>query len=127
MTTKEQSADVRRALLLALLLAALWAVMAILRSDVTYHLAPLLIAAVPGLAASADRPPRRSVATRLAGLGLAAALGVTLLLSSLGRLDGPSLLPFGGAATESVLFAVVGGVAAWAFGGGLKVGSRKTA
>ena len=126
MTTKEHSANIRRALLLALFLAALWAVLAILRTGVTYHLAPLLVAAVPGLAAGDDKALGRGGATLLAGLGLAGALGVTLLLSALGRLEGPSLLPFGGAATEAVLFAVGGGVAAWAFGGRVKAGSRMT-
>jgi len=113
---KKTQAEIRRALLLALFLAALWAVLAIVRSGVTYHLAPLLVAAVPALGARAETAAGRVVPQRLAAVGLAGALGVTLLLSALGRLDGPSLLPFGGAATEAVLFSALGAAAAWGFG-----------
>ena len=116
MDSKEPPAEIRRSLLLALSLAVLWALLAIARTGVTYHLAPLLVAAVPGFAAGGDLTPGRGVAARLAAMGLGASLAVTALLSVLGRLGGPSLLPFGGAATEAVLFAFLGGRAAWAFG-----------
>ena len=116
MDSKEPPAEIRRSLLLALSLAVLWALLAIARTGVTYHLAPLLVAVVPGLAAGVELSAGRRVAARLAAMGLGGALAVTALLSVLGRLGGPSVLPFGGAATEAVLFAFLGGGAAWAFG-----------
>ena len=111
-----QSMDVRRALLLAAGLATLWAALAIAREGVTYHLAPLIVAAVPGIAGCSGQTIQRNVATRLAAVGLAGSLGVSLLLRILGRLEGPSLLPFGDATAEAVVFSGVGAVAGWLVG-----------
>ena len=121
-----KSAEIRRALLFTFFLAALWTVLAFASTGVTYHLAPLLVAAVPGLAAGAEKVLNRGVAERLAAVGLAGALGVALLLSALGRLEGPSLLPFGGAAMEAVLFSALGAAAAWLFGNRLTRIGRTT-
>ena len=118
------SPQIRRALLLAALLAALWTVLAIVRDGVTYHLAPLIVAAVPAIGTVGEKAPGRRVAGRLAGVGLAGALGITILLGALGRLEGPSLLPFGGAATEAVLFGTLGAGAAWLAGTRLAGGSH---
>ena len=64
-------------MLLALTLAVLWALLAIFRTGVTYHLAPLLVAAVPALAAGVELSPGRGVAAHLAAMGLGGALAVT--------------------------------------------------
>jgi hypothetical protein len=58
------------------------------------------------------------VIVRLAAAGVGIAVVTTVLLESAGLLEGPSLLPFGGAVDESLLGAVAGGtiglvVAAW--------------
>jgi hypothetical protein len=112
MVVNTHSLEIRRALLLEAALATLWVVMAIVREGVTFHLAPLIVVAAPTLAARTDQEVKPGVTRRLALVGLAGALGVTLLLTVLGRLEGPSLLPFGGAATEAVVFSAVGAVGA---------------
>ena len=75
----------------------------------TYHLAPLLVAiAIPGMV-GLDRigaTPRLVAMAAVAGVALA--LATTGLLGWYDRLVGPSLLPFGGAVAEAVVFAVGG-------------------
>lgn len=98
------------------MLAVIWLSAATIRPETTYHLAPLLVAgAVPLLSMpGASAPASRAVAAAaLGGAGLA--LGSTGVLAGLGNLEGPSLLPFGGAAAESILFSLVGSIAG--FGG----------
>ena len=99
----------RRAVSYGVFLAAIWVVAAALRPTTTFHLVPLLIAAALPVALGFDN---REVSPRaissLAGLGGTLALGVTGLLVLFDRLRGPSLLPSGGAITESVVFAVAG-------------------
>lgn len=95
-------------------LAALWFVVAAWRPEVTYHLAPLLIAATPPVIMSLDTTgsgPAHATRPGLVGAGVAGlAVGIiaTAVLSALGWLAGPSLLPVGGAATEAVAFAAIG-------------------
>jgi hypothetical protein len=83
--------------------AALWAVLAIVTTGVTFHLAPAIVA---GSGALVSR--RRSALWAGAGFGLAAL--VTVALSAGGHLEGPSLLPVGGAALESMVVAAAGAV-----------------
>lgn len=120
MQTMIKTAQARRALLLMGALAALWAVLAVARDGVTYHLAPLIVAAIPAPTAGYEGPLQPSWSAGLALIGAGSALGVTFLLAATGRMDGPSLLPFGGAAAEAVIFAVIGALAGWLFASGLK-------
>ncbi|MFH1330817.1 MAG: hypothetical protein ABIJ48_09245 [Actinomycetota bacterium] len=84
--------------------AAVWLVAAWLVDDTTFHLGPVLVAgAAPFLAT------RRRLNAWAFGLGAAVLVGVVLLAA--GRLDGPSLLPWGGALLETVVGAVAGGLA----------------
>jgi hypothetical protein len=82
----------------AFLFAALWVAVAGLRPDTTFHLAPLIVAAWPALT---ER--ELAGAVRMSLLGLFLTLATTTMLFSLGWLDGPSLLPCGGAISESIL------------------------
>jgi predicted aminopeptidase len=89
----------------------LWAVLAAVRPGTTFHLAPLLVAgAVPWLQRVEDRPARLA-AYRLAAVGIGIAVGTSVLLAIAGWLDGPTLLPFGGALEESLVGAIIGGLA----------------
>lgn len=93
-------------------LALLWAALAVRQPTVTYHLAPALVAAaVPATYGDQGgvRPSRRG-SLLLAGAGVGVALVVTAVLSAVDALRGPSLLPVGGAALESAVFAVAGGL-----------------
>ncbi len=119
----ERGRSIVKVLGFALGLAVLWAVLAIVRSTVTYHLAPLLVAAVPGFFARFDDSvglDRASfVILTIASAGIA--LAATGVLAA-GGLLGPSLLPFGGAALEGAVGAAIGAVI-----GLLLVGSRPVA
>jgi len=111
MTTDSSYSSVRsKGLLYGLGLAVLWAVLAGISPTTTYHLAPLIVASAPAIVDSlqGNRSMVRFVLN--AAVGLAMALTVTGILSASGVLDGPSLLPTGGAVMESVVFAVAGGV-----------------
>ena len=96
------------------LLAALWVLLAWLNPDVTYHLAPILVAgAFPvGHRLRVGQPltPVQGVATFIGSLiNLGVATGI---LTWAGKLEGPSLLPTGGAVLESVVFGVGAGAVA---------------
>ena len=112
MLTKIPSSLLLRGAFLTLGLAVLWVGVALLRSGTTFHLAPLLVAAAFPVAVSYDVEEPIS----LGGLVLAALLGLgialvgSLILAAAGVMTGPSLLPFGGATTEAVLFALVGAI-----------------
>lgn len=98
-------------------LVAVWLVAAALRPEVTYHLAPVLVAGALPVATVLDRndPPGTTRALALAaGVGFAVAVVVAVLLAAVGRLDGPALGPFTSALAESIVGA--------AFGAGLGFG-----
>lgn len=97
-----------KGLLYGLGLAALWVLLALISSTTTYHLAPLIVAGVPVIVDSSEQAGSTARLILLATLGVFLALAVTAVLSVSGSLDGPSLLPIGGAALESVLFAIAG-------------------
>jgi hypothetical protein len=122
MLTTLPTTDVRRAAIYTLGLAGLWVLVAAWRPQVTYHLAPLLIAAVPPIAITINDPAGRSRWTVVAAgsVGLIVGAGATAALSALGWLSGPSLLPTGGAAAEAIVFSFVGAV------GGTVVGVIRT-
>lgn len=91
-------------------LAAVWLAAAGVSGTTTYHLAPFLVAATLPIVLVFDAdiaPDVRAVITGAAAGGVLA-LVVTAVLALTDSLQGPSLLPFGAAATESVLFALAG-------------------
>jgi hypothetical protein len=81
--------------------AVLWIVAAGITRDVTYHLAPVIVAAAPVISYR-----QQPLGSAVLGFGLATA--IALGLAALGYLTGPSLLPFGGALLESVVGALIG-------------------
>lgn len=116
MKTTPELVHTRRLYTPAAGLTALWVVLAIARPGVTYHLAPLIVASLPAVAGGFEGRAEPMPVARLAGVGAGLALGTSLLLSSLGRLAGPTLLPFGGAALEAVIFSFLGALAGWILG-----------
>jgi len=91
-----------------LVLAAVWVLVAWLQ-DTTLHFAPLLVAAVVPLGmALAEKPPPYSRRLAGAAAGASLALAATAVLALAGHLDGPSLLPAGGAVAEAVAFSLAG-------------------
>ena len=110
----------RRAFGYAASLGAVWLVAAGFRPGTTYHLAPLLLAAVVPVVATIESPGRsRSALFGLGAGGALLAMMVTGALAWLDRLRGPSLLPFGGAAAEAVVFAIAGAAAGFVVAGRL--------
>lgn len=94
---------------LTVAMAVLWLAAGLLIDGTTFHLGPVLVAgAAPTMA------ERGRLGAALAGLGLAAATGS--ILAAAGHLDGPSLLPWGGAGMETAVGAVVGGLGGAALG-----------
>jgi hypothetical protein len=99
------------------ILAVSWAALAWFNPENTYHLFPLVIAgALPVSYRAGGRPPLSWPA------GLGAAVGglinvalITILLTVRDKLEGPSLLSFGDAAVEAIIFAMVGGLAGAVF------------
>jgi hypothetical protein len=89
-------------------LALLWTVLAWSNPTITYHLAPLLIASVFPIARALDRSPSIRELATTGWIGGAIAGGTTGVLGITDHLLGPSLLPFGGAVLESVVFAGLG-------------------
>jgi uncharacterized membrane protein YgdD (TMEM256/DUF423 family) len=91
--------------------AALWVALAVWRDGVTYHLAPAIVAAIPVLVyRGTDKTARPSTLLAASGAGTLLAIGAALVLALVERMNGPSLLPVGGALTESLVFAGVAGV-----------------
>jgi len=78
--------------------ALVWLVASFAVDGTTFHLAPVIVV---GAAAYTARKP-------VSGLlvGLAATLVVGLTLEAAGRLDGPSLLPWGDATLETAAFSI---------------------
>lgn len=109
-TTTPIAGGIRPAVLTGFGLGLLWLVLGIATGGTTYHLGPLLVAGVPALiyGLESSAPTIGRVLSLVAG-GLVLALSITVALAAAGKLGGPSLLPFGGAATEAVLFAFLGG------------------
>jgi hypothetical protein len=95
--------------------ALIWAVAAVVSPTTTFHLGPVIVAVSPVLF-SDHRPATRVIA---AGLGIAVAISFALAAS--GSLHGPTLLPWGGALAESLVFAAVGAIVS------LAIGTRRSA
>lgn len=83
--------------------ALIWIAAALLVEGTTFHLAPVIVAAAPAVRFPEWRVPG-------AAAGTAVAITVAVLLSVTGSLNGPSLLPIGGALFESIVAAVTGGI-----------------
>lgn len=94
-----------RRMLGSLLFAGIWVVIAANRPTTTFHLAPLIVAAWP---AFGERDLNKALPMALLG-GLIATATTSLLVIA-GWLNGPSLLPWGGAALESVVATAAGAV-----------------
>lgn len=111
--TNIPTSQLRRPVIISTGLALLWIVVALVRDGSTFHLAPALVAVVSPVVFAFDTEDEVSTrdAAFVAFAGLAVALVATLILTRADQLTGPSLLPFGGAVTESVVLAVVGAVA----------------
>jgi hypothetical protein len=104
--TDNSAANSLRALLYTIGFAVLWFGLAAIKPTTTYHLAPIIMPLVPaGVLLSSPISRRSATALPLVAGGLS--LATTALMSSFGYLAGPSLLPSGGAALESVVFTVV--------------------
>ena len=97
----------RTPLLYAAGFTALWTVLAWINPTTTYHLAPLLVPLIPWGIARSEGAALPSAATVAA---TALAIGAGLVLAAADRLQGPSLLPVGGALTETLVFALLAGV-----------------
>lgn len=114
-----------RAILYTIGFTALWMGLAIWRDGLTYHLAPILIPLIPAfIFRGAVEGGHRASAAVPIGLGGSMAVGGSLVLAALDRMNGPSLLPFGDALVESLIFSVLGLVAALIVGH-RSLGTRK--
>lgn len=89
----------------AILFALIWVAIVLVRPTTTFHLAPLIVAMWPGVTDSESRG-----AATLSAIGFVIAAGTTLALSAAGLLQGPTLLPWGGPAVESLVAAAIGGL-----------------
>ena len=94
---------------------ALWIVLALTSPTRTLHLAPVILGAWPLLGSMAEDP---SIEWRgrfsLSAVGALLGVATTSVLALTGGLEGPSLLPVGGATLEAYVFSFVGGIAALA-------------
>ncbi len=89
------------------LLVAVWAVAALAQPTSTYHLAPILVAGVvPVLGRQRGAPVSRLAFAAAEGGLLAAVAAVGLAASDL--MQGPTLLPYGGAFAEALTFTGAG-------------------
>ncbi len=92
--------------------AAVWVVLAWLNPESTYHLAPVLAAGIFPVAQRVRHGRLRPAQAAGAGAGgYLNVLIVTGLLAWIDKLQGPSLLPFGGAAVEALVLGALGAVA----------------
>ena len=116
MLTTIRSLQFRRAVSISVGLAVLWVVVAFLRSGTTFHLAPILVAAALPVAVAYDSRDQTSTQQLVLATvgGLAIALVATLILTLADEMTGPSLLPFGGAVTEAIVFFLIGATGGFA-------------
>jgi hypothetical protein len=90
-------------------LTGLWLILAFVNDGTAYHLAPILVGAVvpAGVALSGREVGTGSLAIG-AALGAVLATAGTVILAATDNLEGASLLPFGSATTEAVIFSFAG-------------------
>lgn len=91
-------------------LAAVWLIAAAVRPELTYHLAPLLVAGIPPVVMALDRqdPASRRALGWAAFLGFVAAVAMAILLAVAGWLEGPAFEPFANPLVESIIGAAIG-------------------
>lgn len=87
-------------------LTVVWVVAALLRTETTFHLGPIILPLIPLLIA-----PKGS-RTRAIGVAAGVGAGVIALLSVTGNLSGPAFEPFSSAVAESVLTLIGSGILA---------------
>lgn len=119
-TSPEREAAHRpgRVLYLSLGLGLLWIFLAFSNPETTYHLGPLLVAAAVPLShrSTGSGSLSNPAAAGAAVSGLVNALFVTGILAFNDKLLGESLLPFGDATVESLVFAVAGAILGFVIG-----------
>jgi hypothetical protein len=93
----------------------IWVALASISPTRTLHLAPVIIGAWP-LFGSVIEKSSLPMPHRIGRAGIGVGLGVatTAVLALTGGLEGPSLLPAGGAALEAIVFSFLGGLLALA-------------
>lgn len=98
-------------------LGVLWVILAIIRPETTFHLAPLLIAgAPPALYAIDTGRPQAGRVVALGASGIAISLLATALVAVTGSMDGPPFEGFSGPLPEAFILTTVGAVLGTAFG-----------
>ncbi len=107
-----------KVLYLSLGLGLLWIFLAFNRPETTYHLGPPLVAAAVALShrSTGSGPLSYPAAAGAAVSGLINALFATGILAFNDKLLGGSLLPFGDATVEALVFAVGGAIAGFVIG-----------
>jgi len=103
-----------------LVVAAAWSVLVAWRPTTTWHVAPLILAAawpwVVGQDTSSRNPSARRRILLAGSSGLGAALALTGVLASAGRLDGPTWTGSGNPVVEALLLSVGGATIATTMG-----------
>jgi len=110
MTTKTIDTHTeRQTYLLTAGIAVVWIVAALLRSETTFHLGPIILPLVPLIVAP------RAERVKAIVVALAMGAGVIALLSPTGNLSGPSFEPFPSALAESMVTLAASGIFALGF------------
>lgn len=107
MTTPTIAAPALRQTYLAIAgLAGVWVVAALLRTETTFHLAPIILPLIPLLIAP------KGNRTKAVGVAVGVGAGAIAILSVTGNLSGPAFEPFSSAVAESVLTLIGSGILA---------------
>lgn len=115
---REAARNPGRVLYLSLGLGLLWIFLAFQRPTTTFHLGPLLVAAAVAMShrSTGSGPLSNPAALGAAVSGLMNALIATAILAFNDRLEGGSLLPFGDATVEAIVFSLIGAGAGFLIG-----------
>lgn len=107
-----------KVLFLSLGLGLLWIFLAFNSPNTTFHLGPPLVAAAVGMShrSTGSGPLSNAAAAGAAVSGLTNAVIATAVLAFNDRLEGESVLPFGDATVESLIFAILGAGAGFVIG-----------
>jgi len=105
-------------LYLSLGLGLLWMFLAFRSPSTTFHLGPLLVAAAVAMShrSTGSGPLSNPAALGAAVSGLVNALVATGVLAFNDKLEGGSLLPFGDATVEAIVFSLIGAGAGFVIG-----------
>jgi hypothetical protein len=115
---REAARNPGRVLYLSLGLGLLWMLLAFRSPETTYHFGSLLVAAAVAMShrSTGSGPLSNAAAAGAAVSGLMNALIATAVLALNDSLRGGSLLPFGDATVEAIVFAIVGAGAGFVIG-----------